>query len=212
MHTTTITGGVTRASAAALLMLALTACGSETAEPAAESSGSDAGAATLTDQPFCSSVDAAAVAGVLGLAEDKVRTRVDRAVGDEFEGPDEEAAPATSEANLCVFGSSTSQFVVSVQPDATSADVQETVDELAGLTGEESSESCESRDADAFGDPAAVFACSSTMERVRVVATGLVGDSKFYCAAMRNEGAGETFEQDTVDACTAMLEELSAGV
>ena len=41
-----------------------------------------------------------------------------RQVGEEFEGPDEEAAPSTSVANLCVFGSGTSQFLVSVQPDA----------------------------------------------------------------------------------------------
>ena len=201
---------------ATMVVLALGACGTETADdpgdPAA-GEGFDVSAATLTDEPFCDQLDTAAVADVLGLPAEKVRTQVDREVGEEFEGPNEEAAPPTSVANLCAMGSGTSQMIVSVQPDATEADVQKSIDELAALTGEESSETCSSSDASAFGDPAGSFTCTSNppVERVRVVHTGLVGDSKFYCAAMVNRGARADLAEATTDTCEAVLEQLASG-
>lgn len=213
----TTPGATTKASAAVLpvLLVMLTAgCGSDTSDGGSDpATGSEEETATLTADPFCDQVDTALVGGVLDLPAEKVRTQVDREVGEEFEGPDEEAEPPTSVANLCVFGSSTSQFVVSVQPDATPDDVQESIDELAGLTGKESSEVCETSDASAFGDPAAVYTCTSRkpMERVRVVATGLVDGSKFYCSAMMNQGAGADFRDKTVEACTTTMERLSSG-
>jgi hypothetical protein len=216
MHTTT-TGTAAKAAAAALLALALAGCGSDTADPAdgdatgSADGGFDVSEATLTDDPFCDQIDTAMVGGVLGLPTDKVRTQVDREVGEEFEGPDEEAPPPESVANLCVFGSSTSQFLVSVQPDATSADVQESIDDLASLAGKGSSETCETSEASSFGDPAAAFTCTSgsPLERVRVVVTGLVGDSKFYCSATKNQGAGPDFQDATLDACSSALEQLA---
>lgn len=203
-------------AAAVVAVLALGGCGSETEAPSSSGpssteEGFDPASATLTEDPFCDRVDTAVVGEVLGMPSEKVRTQVDRKVGEEFEGMDEEAGPSTSVANLCVFGSSTSQFTVSVQPDAGATDVQETVDELASLAGKGSSEQCTSEDADAFGDPAASFTCETggALNRVRVVVTGLVGGSKFYCAAAMNTGAGPEFPAAAVDACRTTLEELA---
>lgn len=204
------------ATAAVLVLLALGGCGSETGDPGNgdPSAGAefDASTATLTDEPFCDRVDTAVVGGVLGMPPEKVRTQVERTVGEEFEGMDEEAGPSKSVANLCVYGSSTSQLTVSVQPDAGAADVQETVDELASLAGKGSSESCETSDASSFGDPAAAYVCETgpPLKRVRVVVTGLVGGSKFYCSASKNTGAGAEFPEATIDACRVTLEELAA--
>jgi hypothetical protein len=198
--------------ATALLVAGVAACGSDTG-----SSGDGADPETqgqsLTTEQFCHDVDTAMVADLLGTSQAKVKTQVDRGVGDEFEGPNEEGAPETSVANLCVFGTSTSQFVVSVQPDATSADVQKSIDELAALDGEESSESCEQSDASDFGDPSAAFTCRSAppIKRVRVVVTGLVGDSKFYCATMVNSGARADLAQATTDGCRTTMEKLTTG-
>lgn len=207
----------TRFAAAAIVVLVLGGCGSETEDPASSDpssseDGFDPASATLTEDPFCDRVDTALVGEVLGMPAEKVRTQVDRKVGEEFEGMDEEAGPSTSVANLCVFGSSTSSFTVSVQPDADEADVQETVDELASLTGKGSSEECTSEDAAEFGDPAASYTCETggALNRVRVVVTGLVGGSKFYCATAMNTGAGPEFPEATVDACRTTLEELAA--
>ena len=214
MHSTT--GAVARMSAAALALAVLAGCGSETGSSSSEPAeggdgGSDVSSATLTADPFCDRVDTASVAEVLGMPAEKVKTQVDREVGDEYEGFDEEAGPATSVANLCVFGSSTSSFLVSVQPDATSADVQESVDELTSLAGKGSSETCETTDASSFGDPAAAFVCDmEPLERKRVVATGLIGDSKFYCSATMNTGAGPDFADATLETCRTTLEELAA--
>jgi len=202
--------------ATAVLLLALGACGSETSEPGDAAAGGDDGfdvsTATLTDQPFCDRVDTTMVAEVLGIAADKVRTQVDREVGQEFEGPDEEGAPPKSVANLCVYGSSTSQFLVSVQPDATAEDVQQGIDELADLAGKGSSEKCEPTDGSDFGDPSGAFACTSSppVKRQRVVVTGLVGGSKFYCAAILNQGAGPDLAAATADACRTTMEELAS--
>lgn len=197
--------------AAVLVVGGLAGCGSDTAD-SGEQNAPGASEASLTTEQFCDEVDTAMVADVLGTAQAKVKTRVDRAVGDEFEGPDEEGAPETSVANLCVFGTSTSQFVVSVQPDATSADVQESIDELAALDGKESSESCAQSDATEFGDPSAAFTCQSDppIKRVRVVVTGLVGDSKFYCATMVNSGARKDLAEATTDGCRTTMEKLSS--
>ena len=199
-----------------LLLLAASGCGSETAEPGNDSNSSDAGfdvsSATLTEEPFCDRLDTSTVADLLAVPEDKVKTQVDRKVGDEFQGSAEPEGPVTSVSNLCVLGTGTSQFVVSVQPDATSSDVQETVDELASLAGKASSETCTSGDAEEFGNPAAFFSCESEppVERVRVVATGLVGESKFYCAAIVNQGAGAELAESTRTACDTVLQELAS--
>ncbi len=213
----TITTGALRTgarlSAAALLLLALGACGSEEgsdADGTGSGGGSDASSATLTDQPFCDSVDTAMVGDVLGLPPEQVKKQVDRAVGDEFEGPNDEGKQPTSVANLCIFGSSTSQFIVSVQPDASADDVQQSIDELASLSGKGSSETCKPTDASAFGSPSGAFTCTSTgLKRERVVVTGLVGDSKFYCAATMNEGGGADLASATAEACRATMEKLA---
>lgn len=201
--------------AAAVLLLALGGCGSETSDDGAPSGdgGFDVSSATLTDQPFCDRVDMAMVAGVLGISTDKVRVQVDRAVGEEFEGPNEEGAPPKSVANLCVYGSGTSQFLVSVQPDATADDVQQSIDELTELSGKGSSETCEPTDGSAFGDPAGAFSCKASppVKRQRVVVTGLVGDSKFYCAAIVNQGAEADLASGTADACRTTMEALASG-
>jgi hypothetical protein len=227
MSRQTTTGSVTarrarttgQLGAAVLLLLALGGCGSESGDAGdngdtggTANGGFDVSSATLTDEPFCDRVDPAVVGEVLGMAPDKVRTQVDRAVEEEFEGPDEEAPPVKSVSNLCVFGSNTSQFTVSVQPDASAEDVQRAIDELSALSGKESSEQCEPTDASAFGDPAGVFTCTSNppIKRMRVVATGLVGDSKFYCAAMVNQGAGPELADATAEACRATMEELAS--
>jgi hypothetical protein len=202
-------------SAAAILLLTLGACGSEEAADGDATSGADAGfdvsSATLTDEPFCDRVDTAMVAEVLGMSAEQVKKQVDRAVDEEFEGPNEEGKPPKSVANLCVFGSSTSQFIVSVQPDASADDVQQAIDELASLSGKGSSEICEPTDASAFGSPAGAFTCESTgLERQRIVVTGLVGDSKFYCAATVNKGGGANLADATADGCRATMEELAS--
>jgi hypothetical protein len=218
MHTTSTATAAGRTALAAVLLLALGACGSETPESSDGDTGTgadgafDVATATLPAEPFCDQVDTAMVAEVLGMSADKVRVQVDRAVGDEFEGPVDEGTPPTSEANLCIFGSSTSQFTVSVQPDASAEDVQAAVDELESLAGESSSEQCEPTDAAEFGDPAGAFTCTSNppIKRVRVVATGLVGDSKFYCGAALNTGAGPELPEATFGACRTLLEELAS--
>ena len=200
--------------AAVVLLLALGGCGSESSDSTEDESqgGFDVSSATLTDAPFCDRVDTTLVADVLGLPAGQVRNQVDREVGEEFEGPNEEGQPPASEANLCIYGSSTSQFVVSVQPDATAEDVQKSIDELAGLSGKGSSETCEPTDGSAFGDPSGAFTCTSSppVKRQRVVVTGLVGDSKFYCAAMVNEGGGDDLPATTADACRVTMEELAS--
>ena len=208
----TIRSTATRLSAATALLLALTACGSETDETGSSSDGDGAGTVTLTDQPFCDQLDTAAVADVLGMSADKVKVQVDREVGEEFEGPDEEGNPPTSEANMCTLGSGASQMVVSVQPDATEDDVQETLDELSSLTGEESSETCAPADASEFGEPAGAFTCTSNppVKRVRVVVTGLMGESKFYCAAMVNQGARDDLSEAATEVCRTTMEQLTA--
>jgi hypothetical protein len=203
------------ASAAAVLLLALGACGSEDASEGddanASADGFDVNSATLTDEPFCDEVDTAMVAEVLGMQPEQVKTQVDRAVDEEFEGPNEEGKPPKSVANLCVFGSSTSQFIVSVQPEATADDVQQAIDELASLSGKGSSETCEPTDASAFGDPSGAFTCESKgLDRQRIVVTGLVGDSKFYCAATVNQGAGAELAEATAEACRATMEQLAS--
>lgn len=215
MRTLTTTAA-TRSLAAALLLLTVSACGSETADPEEDGNGADTGfdvsGATLTEEPFCDRLDTSLVADLLELPADKVRTQVDREVGEKFSGSAEPQGPSKSVANLCVLGTGTSQFVVSVQPGATSSDVQETVDELAGLTGEASSETCSSGDAEEFGNPAAFFTCESEppIERVRVVATGLVDESKFYCAAILNQGGGPELAESTRAACDTVLQELAS--
>lgn len=204
-----------RVSAAALVMLALGGCGSETADPgdgvAASEDEFDVTSATLTDEPFCDRVDTAMVAELLAIPEEEVKLQVDRQVGEEFEGAVEEAGPSESVANLCVLGTGTSQLLVSVQPDASAADVQETVDELASLAGTGSSESCSTGDAAAFGEPSAAFTCEAgpPLERMRVVVTGLVGDSKFFCSSIVNEGAGDELPAATIEVCETMLQELA---
>lgn len=211
MRTMTTPVAGTRTLAATMLLLALGACGSETSEPGGEGdAGFDASTATLTDAPFCDRLDTSMVAELLQLPADKVRTQVDREVGEKFQGSAEPEGPSESVANLCVLGSGTSQLVVSVQPDATSSDVRETVDDLASLAGKASSETCTSGDAEGFGEPAGFFTCESEPPvRVRVVATGLVGDSKFYCAAIVNQGGGPELAESTRTACRTVLQELA---
>ena len=211
-RTSTIHRTATKLSVATALLLALTACGSETDDTGSSADGDGAGPAALTEQPFCDQLDTAAVADVLGMSADKVKLQVDREVGEEFEGPDEEAGPPTSVSNMCALGSGTSQLVVSVQPDATEDDVQETIDELSSLDGEESSETCAPADASAFGDPAGAFTCTSNppVKRVRVVVTGLVGESKFYCAAMVNQGARDDLSEAATEVCRTTMEQLTA--
>lgn len=208
----TIRSTATRLSAATALLLALGACGSESEDSGSSPDGVDAGAATLSDQPFCDQLDTAAVAELLGMAPDKVKVQVDREVGEEFEGPNEEGSPPTSVANMCALGSGTSQLVVSVQPDATEDDVQRTLDDLSALTGKQSSETCEPAGASAFGDPAGAFMCTSDppVKRVRVVVTGLVGESKFYCAAMVNQGARDDLAEAATEVCRTTMVQLTA--
>ncbi len=218
-HRTSSTGvpaKLAAAAAAAVVLLSVSACGEDTgdgseATPAVSSGGFDVSSATLTDEAFCDDVDTATVADVLGMPVSSVKVVIDRRVGQEFEGPNEEAPPKKSVANLCSFGSGTKQFLVSVQPDATAEDVQQSIDELSALKGGDSSETCEPVDASDFGDPAGAFSCTSgaPLERARVVATGLVGDSKFYCAAMVNEDPDPGLKDATLDACRSTMENLA---
>ncbi len=198
-----------KTAAAAVLLLALGACGSETSGSSGDDTGSPATA--LTSDPFCEQVDPALVGEVLEIPAEKVQVVTERAVGDEFEGMDEEGGPQTSVSNLCVFGNSTSTFTVSIQPDATDADVDKVVKELSDLSGKGSSEQCEPGDAADFGEPAGAFTCTSNppIKRVRVVATGLMSGSMFYCAAAKNTGAGPEFPDATFGACRTLVQELS---
>ena len=206
-----------KVSLAALLMVAAAGCGSDSGSGSGDGGNGtggdsfDVSTATLTDQPFCDTIDQETVATVLGISNSDVNLLVNREVGDKYEGPNDEGPPKTAEANLCSFGTSTKQFIVSVQPDATAKDVQSTVDDLSSLSGKGSSETCKPGDASPYGDPAGAFTCTSKppTQRVRVVATGLVGNSKFYCSAILNEGAGPDFASAALDACRSTLESLA---
>ena len=200
---------------AVLTLVAVAGCGSETSSSSDGTGPTDAAFdvknATLTDQPFCDELDTTLIAELLGLSAANVKLREDREVGEKFEGPNEEAAPPTSTANLCVLGSTSKQFLVSVQPDASDSDVQDTLDELGTLSGDASSETCEPTDVSDFGEPGGAYTCSSgpPLERVRVIATGLVGGSKFFCSVVLNEGAGPELATTTLDACRTILEGLA---
>lgn len=204
-----------KVSAAALLVLAVAGCGNDTGggdgTTGSGSGGFDVSTATLTVEPFCDTIDVETVATVLAMSDSDVNTLVNRQVGDKYEGPNEEAKPLTAKANMCSFGSSTKQFIVSVQPDATAEDVQKTIDDVKSLTGKDSSETCTSSDASGYGDPAGAFTCTSNppLKRERVVATGLVGTSKFYCSAIVNQGAGSDFASNAFDACQSTLQSLA---
>jgi hypothetical protein len=218
-----MTGAARRAAGAvtgALLIAALGGCGDQTSTPprsdAADSGGGaafDVRTATLTDQPFCDSIDTTKVAPLLGMTPEKVRLVVNRKVGDKVEGPVEEEGLKTSDVNMCIFGSSTKQFVVTVQPSSSADKVQKTINQLRSLSGKGSSEDCTVTKAPAFGSPAVTAECHGTLGSRRFVgvATGLVGGSKFYCSLILNASAkGSDPQRPLLDTCTGVLEHLAA--
>ncbi|MDX6326831.1 MAG: hypothetical protein QOK15_3185 [Nocardioidaceae bacterium] len=216
---------VTAATAGALLLAALAGCGDQTAASSAktQSAGTqsattqpadfDVTTATLTDQPFCDTIDPAEVAPLLGLSADRVRLQVDRKVGDKVEGPVEEQGLKTSDVNMCIFGTSTKQFIVTVQPTSTADNVTKTIKDLRALSGKGSSEDCAVTRAPAFGTPAATADCHGTLGSTRFVgvATGLVGGSKFFCSLILNQSKqGSDPQQSLVDTCGTVLQSLAA--
>jgi hypothetical protein len=214
-------------AAAALLVAALAGCGTESgsgesssgssasssAAPSQDASPSpfDVTRATLTDQPFCDRLDPAEVGAVLGMAPDKVRVTTDRTVGDEYEGPVEEEGLQISDVNMCILGSATKQFIVTVQPVSSEGRVEKTIKDLAAMK-EGYGQVCRVKDAPEFGTPGAVAACRGTSGSSRLVAvtTGMVGDSKFYCSAILNVSPkGTDLQGPLVKACEGILEELA---
>ncbi len=223
-------------AAAALLVTVLAGCGTETeasSPSSSSSSGSSSGSpsqdpsqdpstdppagpfdvteATLTDQPFCDRVDTAQVGAVLGMAPDKVRVTTDQTIGDKYEGPVEEEGLQISDVNMCILGSATKQFTVTVQPVSSRGRVQKTIDDLTAMK-EGYGQVCQVKDAPEFGTPGAVAACRGTMGSSRLVAvtTGMVGDAKFYCSAILNVSPkGTDLQGPLVEACEGILEELA---
>ncbi len=216
------------AAAAALLVAGLGGCGTESdagaptsSSSSSSSSGSpseepsptpfDVAQATLTDQPFCDRLDPAEVGAVLGMAPDKVRITTDRTIGDKYEGPVEEEGLQISDVNMCILGSATKQFIVTVQPVSSQGRVEKTIEDLAAMK-EGYGQVCRVKDAPRFGTPGAVAACRGTMGSSRLVAvtTGMVGDAKFYCSAILNVSPkGTELQGPLVKACGGILEELA---
>ena len=212
------TRAMTAAAAGTLALAALAGCGDQKASDGSDSGSSTSGtfdvsSATLTDQPFCDTVDTAQVATLLGMDADKVRLQVNRKVGDKIEGPVEEEGLKSSDVNMCIFGTSTKQFVLTVQPSSSADKVQKTIKDLQALDGKGSSEQCTVKDAPDFGEPAATADCHGTMGSTRFVgvATGLVGHSKFYCSLILNQSAkGSDPQPELVDTCGTLLKSLAA--
>jgi len=205
---------------AAALCSLLLGCGPDTATdagpPAAEETQPfDVATATLTDQPFCDRVDPSLVGSALGMRADRVQLRTERAVGDKFQGPDEEAPWLRSDSNMCVFGSRTRQFLVAVAPDSTEEAAQEAIDYYTRLAADATaSERCRVDPDESFGDPAVTARCESTgdLHRAMAAATGLVGSSRFFCSATVNTGAGPDFASTALEACRSTLEDVSSAV
>ena len=206
---------------ALVLMGGLAGCGADSdGTPVAEGEASvtpaafDVTAATLTDELFCDRVDMSLVATALGMSADQVKLRQARGIGEKFEGPVEEGGPATSKVNSCGYGSSTRQFIVTVDPDSSARAVRKTIDFYAVL-GQKgySSERCTSEEDPSFGDPAAVATChgSGASRRASVVVTGLVGGSKFFCTAILNSGSTSRLQEPTIEACRSTLEAIAGG-
>ncbi len=205
-------------AAAVLVLAALAGCGSDTGSSGASGSSDassptafDVDTATLTDQPFCDELDASRVGTVLGMAPDKVRVTVDRTVGDKYEGTVEEEGLKVSDVNMCILGSATKQFIVTVQPVSSAGRVQKTIDDLAGQK-EGYGQVCWVEDDAGFGTPGAVAECHGTAGSTRKVAvtTGLVGDGKFYCGAIVNTTSkGTDLTAPVVETCRGILEELA---
>jgi hypothetical protein len=211
----------TAATAGLLLLGALAGCGDQTSPPSASTrtkattqpAGFDVSTATLTDQPFCDTIDTSQVAPLLGLSADRVRLQVDRKVGDKVEGAVEEEGLKTSDVNMCIFGTSTKQFIVTVQPQSSSDKVAKTIKDLRALTGRGASEHCTVANAPAFGKPGATADCHGTLGSTRFVgvATGLVGGSKFYCSLILNQSRpGSDPQQSLIDTCGSLLHGLTA--
>jgi hypothetical protein len=209
------------APAAGLVLLAsLMACGSGTSTtsggdggPSPDASAFDVTTATLDDQPFCDRVDTTLVAPALGMAADQVKLRESLVVGEKFDHPAQEGALATSKVNSCVYGSSTSQFIVTVDPDSAAPAVQKSIDFYADLGKKGySSEECTSVADPSFGDPAAMATCTGLKgsKRASVVVIGLVGTSKFHCAAVLNSGSIGELEEPSLEACRSALESIAA--
>jgi hypothetical protein len=207
-------------AAAALLLGALAACGDDTTASGSGDSGGthsssgdfDVTKATLTDQRFCDQLDTTALGAVIGIPADKLRVTTDRTIGDKYEGPDEEQGLEISDVNMCILGSSTKQFIVTVQPTSSASRVQKTIDDLTAMK-EGYGEVCQVQDDATFGDPGAVADCHGTRGSSRLMAatTGLVGDSKFYCAAILNfSSKGTDLQGPLVDTCHGILEDLAA--
>lgn len=207
--------------AALVLVASLNSCGSqESGTPAGDPETAptpapfDVTTATITDQPFCDRVDTSLVAAALDMSADKVKLRESREVGEEFEGPVEEKGPAVSKVNSCVYGSATRRFIVTVRPDGSASQVQETIDFYARLGNKGfASERCASEQDASFGEPAAVATCHGrgASKRASVVVTGLVGGSMYYCSAILNTGSRSELRDPTVEACRSTLETISAG-
>lgn len=203
-------------SAAVVLLTALAACGSETSSNAgsgapdatAEEPAFDVATASLTDEPFCDTLDTSLVAEVLGVPADQLKVLEDRKVGERFE-PVEELGFQKSKENACAWGTGTSEFSVLVQPDTDAAEVEKMVSRAE--TMQSSGESCEALDAAEFGSPSGVLACRSESPAggARVLATGLVGDSQFSCATLVNVDAPEDLAGQAVEACRSTLESLA---
>ena len=206
-------------AAGLLLMASLLSCGSETTTASGnddtstpEPAAFDVTTATLDDQPFCERVDTTLVGAALGMNADEVKLRESREVGEKFDHPAQEGAKVTSEVNSCIYGSSTSQFIVTVDPDSAAPEVQKSIDFYADLGKEGySSEVCESTGEPSFGDPAALATCTGSKgsKRASVVVTGLVGGSKFHCSAILNSGSVEELEEPTLEACRSSLEAIA---
>jgi hypothetical protein len=200
------------------MMAALVSCGQQTTttdssgDTSTEPAAFDASTATVTDQPFCDQVDTTLVGAALDMSPDGVKLVESREVGDKVEGPDEESGPITSQVNSCSLGSSTAQFVVTVQPDASAASVQKLIDFYTDLGHKGfSSETCTVAPDAGFGDPAVVADCKGTggSRRRLTIVTGLVGTSKFFCSTLVNSGSTQAMRDAAVDACRQTLQTLA---
>lgn len=206
----TLTAGLT-----GVVLVALAACtGSQPeAEDPADATGGeptveafDVTSARLVDEPFCDRLDPALVASVLGMEPDAVALVEERVIGEKYPTMDEEAPAKPSKVNSCTLGSGSRQFVVSVQPEASTEDVRTTMETAQALGAK-----CAVDNETMFGQAGAIAHCagSKAVPRASVVTSGLVGGGKFYCAVFLNEGASDDLREPAVDACTETMELLA---
>lgn len=185
---------------AVVALSVLGACGEDTGQPAEERSvespsAFDAATATLSDQPFCETVDITLVAGALGMPADQVELLEDSGVDEEL--------PSTRRVNSCAFGSTAKRLVMTVQPRGAEAAVERRIDEYRN-----DERSCQVADDSWFGSPGVVADCEGGGAPREVAVTGLVGSSGFFCSAVVDAGVGPELHDATVEVCRDTLETL----